>query len=224
MTRLLVLAEGVTEELFVRNLLAPHLESFGVHATATGVVSKRLASGNKITGGNRWSNVRNSLSLLLHDSDAWVTTLLDYYGLPDDFPGFGTGYLLAGNANAQVEATEHALAAAVNHPPRFIPFLALHEFEAWYFAKPKQVEAYYGREGLAQLMQAAADEAGGAESINHGKETHPSKRLEGYAVGFRKTTAVALLKEIGIPAIRAACPHFSAWLKRLEALGKREPA
>lgn len=46
------------------------------------------------------------------------------------------------------------------------------------------------------------------------------KRLEGYRVGFRKTTAVALRKEIGIPAIRAACPHFAAWLDRLESLGR----
>ncbi len=87
MTRLLVLAEGDSEELFVQNILAPHLEHFGVYARATGVVSKRLASGRQFTGGNRWSNVRLSLQALLADSDAWVTTLLDFYGLPDNFPG-----------------------------------------------------------------------------------------------------------------------------------------
>jgi hypothetical protein len=220
MTRLLVLAEGDTEELFVREILAPHLTGFGVYATATGVVSKRLASGKKITGGNHWDNVRTTLNHLLQDSDAWVTTLLDYYGLPDDFPGVGTGYALTSSAVAHLNSIERALAGAVNHPPRFIPFLVLHEFEAWYFASPKQVAAYYGQEGIARLMRNASDEAGGPEAINHGKETHPSKRLENYGVGFRKTTAVALLKEIGIPSIRAACPHFSAWLDRLEALGQ----
>lgn len=220
MTRLLVLAEGDTEELFVREILAPHLAKFGVYASATGVVSKRLASGKKITGGNLWSNVRNSLNPLLQDSDAWVTTLLDYYGLPDAFPGFGNGYALTGNAAAHLNIVENALAEAVNHSPRFIPFLVLHEFEAWYFVRPNQVAAYYGQEHIARLMQDASDRAGGPEAINHGKETHPSKRLEGYGVGFRKTTAVALLKEIGIHAIRVACPHFAAWLDRLEALGQ----
>lgn len=215
MTRLLVLAEGDTEELFVREILAPHLAKFGVYATATGVVSKRLASGKKTTGGNLWGNVRNSLQPLLQDSDAWVTTLLDYYGLPDDFPGLGTG-----NAAADLNTIELALAGAVNHPPRFIPFLAQHEFEAWYFASPNQVAAYYGQAAISKWMQEAADLAGGPESINHGKETHPSKRLQGYGIGFRKTTAVALLKVIGIPAIRAACPHFAAWLDRLEALAQ----
>lgn len=215
MTRLLVLAEGDTEELFVREMLAPHLAKFGVYATATGVVSKRLASGKKITGGNLWSNVRNSLLPLLQDSEAWVTTLLDYYGLPDDFPGVATG----GKAEVRVKAIEQALAGAVSHPARFISFLVLHEFEAWYFACPNQVAAYYGQPNLAQMMQEASDRVGGPEGINHGKETHPSKRLEGYGVGFRKTSAVALLKDVGIPAIRAACPHFDGWLKRLEALG-----
>lgn len=216
MTRLLVLAEGDTEELFVREILAPHLAKFGVYATATGVVSKRLASGKKITGGNLWRDVRNSLTPLLQDSEAWVTTLLDYYGLPDDFPGVNADE----NAVTHVKAIEQALAEAVSQPVRFIPFLVLHEFEAWYFACPNQVAAYYGKANLAQLMQEASARAGGPEAINHGKETHPSKRLEGYGFGFRKTTAVALLKEVGIPAIRAACPHFAAWLGRLEALAQ----
>lgn len=217
MTRLLVLAEGDTEELFVREILAPHLAGFGVYATATGVVSKRLASGKKITGGNRWSNVRNSLTPLLQDTGAWVTTLLDYYGLPDDFPGVNTG----GGAMAHVEAIEQALAEAVCHPMRFIPFLVLHEFEAWYFAEPNLVAAYYGQPELSQFMREASDRSGGPEAINHGRETHPSKRLEGYGVGFRKTTAVSLLKDIGIQAIRVACPHFAAWLGRLEAMGQK---
>ncbi len=52
MTRLLVLAEGDSEELFVEKILSPHLQPLGVFARATCVVSKRLASGKKFTGGN----------------------------------------------------------------------------------------------------------------------------------------------------------------------------
>ena len=67
-------------------------------------------------------------------------------------------------------------------------------------------------------MRQASETAGGPESINQGKETHPSKRREGYGIGFRKTAGVAALKEIGIPAIRAACPHFACWLGLLEGI------
>jgi hypothetical protein len=219
-TRLLVLAEGDSEELFVRELLAPHLIRFGIYASATGVLTKRLANGTKCAGGNRWGKVFNSLRPLLGDSDAWVTTLLDFYGLPEEFPGVGETATASTDALAQVRKIETSLADALDHPPRFIPFLAVHEFEAWYFADPGQVEKFYGRPGVAQWMRQASETAGGPESIDQGKETHPSKRLKGYGVGFRKTAGVAVLKEVGIAAIREACPHFACWLDRLEALGR----
>lgn len=219
MTRLLVLAEGDSEELFVEKILSPHLQPLGVFARATCVVSKRLASGKKFTGGNLWSNVRLSLRPLLADSDAWVTTLLDFYGLPDDFPGLSGLPSLPGSALDAVRHVERALSVTMGSPARFIPFIVLHEFEAWYFANPVKVAEFFGTPSVAETMEQASREAGGPENINQGKETHPSKRLERYGMGFRKTSAVALLQEIGIDAIRRACPHFNNWLTHLEKLG-----
>jgi hypothetical protein len=218
-TRLLVLAEGDSEELFVQKILSPHLEHFGVYARTTGVVSKRLASGKKFTGGNLWSNVHLSLRPLLADTDAWVTTVLDFYGLPDDFPGRADVVVNHGTARDRVRAVESALLEAMGNTRRFIPFVALHEFEAWYFANPRKVAHFYGKADVTEAMERACQEANGPENINHGKETHPSKRLESYGMGFRKTSAVAVLKEIGLDAIRAVCPHFNDWLTRLERLG-----
>lgn len=219
MTRLLVLAEGDSEELFVQNILAPHLEHFGVYARATGVVSKRLASGKKFTGGNLWSNVRLSLQALLADSNAWVTTLLDFYGLPDDFPGLSGLPSPTGPALDAVQHVEKSISTTMGSPARFIPFIAMHEFEAWYFANPRKVADFFGENEIAEAMARACQEANGPENINHGRETHPSKRLESYGIGFRKTSAVTVLKEIGLDAIRASCPHFNDWLTRLEKLG-----
>jgi hypothetical protein len=223
MTRLLILVEGDSEELFVQNILAPHLENFAVYARATGVVSKRLASGMKFTGGNRWSNVQLSLRPLLADTEAWVTTLLDFYGLPDNFPGVFEASTSHGAAPDRVQTVEVAISEAVGKPQRFIPFIALHEFESWYFASPSKVADYFGKADVREAMERACQEADGPENINHGKETHPSKRLEGYGMGFRKTSAVAVLKDIGLDAIRATCPHFNAWLAHLEKLGTPPP-
>lgn len=219
MTRLLVLAEGDSEELFVQNILAPHLERFGVYARATGVVSKRLASGKKFTGGNLWSNVRLSLQPLLADSDAWVTTLLDFYGLPDNFPGLSGLPSPSGPALDAVQHVEKSISITMGSPARFIPFIAMHEFEAWYFANPRKVADFFGKVEIAEAMEQTCQAANGPENINHGKETHPSKRLESYGMGFRKTSAVTVLKEIGLDAIRSSCPHFNDWLTRLERLG-----
>ena len=219
MTRLLVLVEGDSEELFVQNILSPHLENFGVYARATGVVSKRLASGKKFTGGNLWPNVQLSLRPLLADTEAWVTTLLDLYGLPDNFPGVSGATTSHEAARGRVQTVEVAISEAMGNPQRFIPFIALHEFETWYFASPSKVADYFGKADVRVAMELACQEADGPENINHGKETHPSKRLEGYGMGFRKTSAVAVLKDIGLEAIRATCPHFNVWLDRLEKLG-----
>ena len=219
MTRLLMLVEGASEEIFVKTILAPHLERFGVYVKATGVVSKRLASGQKITGGNLWSNVRLSLRPLLADSNAWVTTLLDFYGLPDDFPGVSELASVLGSASDRVEYVQQQLSVTMGNPHRFVPFLALHEFEAWYFANPVMVAEHYGEPSVADFMKQAVHEVDGPENINHGKETHPSKRLNSYGFGFRKTSGVAVLKDIGIEAIRATCPHFNEWVTHLEKLG-----
>jgi hypothetical protein len=162
--------------------------------------------------------VRLSLQPLLADSDAWVTTLLDFYGLPDDFPGLSELPSPPGSPLDNVRHVETALLTTLGSPARFIPFIALHEFEAWYFANPRRVADFFGKAEIARTMERACQEADGPENINHGKETHPSKRLQSYGIGFRKTSAVAVLKEIGLDAIRARCPHFNAWLTRLEKL------
>lgn len=216
MTRLLVLVEGDSEELFVKRMLAPLLAGHSVYATPTLVETRRLAGGRKFGGGNRWPKVRNSLKPLLADSGAWVTTLLDFYGLPDDFPGVREACELK-----DVALLEQRLAESLDHPRRFIPFFALHELEAWYFSAPEKIGEHFGKPYLGSLLATAASSCGGPEQINHGSDTHPSARLLALGVGFRKTSGVSLLEKIGIPAIRSACPHFAQWLSRLETLGGR---
>lgn len=216
MTRLLVLAEGVAEELFVKRMLAPHLDDFSVYAKPILVETRRLADGRKTGGGNQWPKVLTSLKPLLADSDAWVTTLLDFYGLADDFPGVREARELK-----DVARLEQRFAAEVGDRRRFIPFFALHEFEAWYFSAPKKIGEHFDKPEIGSQLAAIARACGGPEQINHGRETHPSARLEGLHMGFRKTRELSLLEKIGIPAIRDACPHFAQWLSRLEALGGR---
>ena len=63
-------------------------------------------------------------------------------------------------------------------------------------------------------------DAGAPERINHGATTHPKARLDNWVGGYKETSdGPTLLKKIGIAAVRAVCPHFDGWLKRLEALG-----
>ena len=103
--------------------------------------------------------------------------------------------------------------------PRFIPFLALHEFEAWVFCDPDVVAAHFDRGPFADQIRRVVALAGAPELINHGAGTHPKARLKRLVSAYKETSdGPTILGKIGIPAIKAACPHFAGWLARLEAL------
>jgi|APTNR8051073442_1049403.scaffolds.fasta_scaffold07480_6 hypothetical protein len=221
MTRLLMLVEGQSEEIFVKHTLAPHLAQHGVFVESPIVLwTKRLPSGGGFRGGvSNWNQIRRNLLPLTRDGDAWVSTLLDFYGLPEDFPGLPEA-LGAGDPREKVAGLQERFAAELNHQ-RFIPFLALHEFEAWLFSAPDAVEAHFCKAHLADRLQTVVQQAGAPELIDHGADTHPKARLHSLVGDYKETSdGPTLLAKIGIVAVRAACPHFDSWLQRLEALGK----
>ena len=220
MTRLLMLVEGQSEEIFVNQTLAPHLAEHGVYVEPILLWTKRLASGGGFRGGtSNWHQIRKNLLPLTGDGNAWVTTLLDFYGLPEDVPGYQEA-MQPGNPRDRVSGLEARLAAEINHQ-RFIPFLALHEFEAWIFCKADVLAKHFDRADLTEKVAQAIAVAGEPELINHGKDTHPKARLQAMATGYKEPSdGPTLMGKIGIPAIRDACPHFAAWLGRLEALGQ----
>jgi hypothetical protein len=219
MTRLLMLVEGQSEETFVERTLAPHLARHGVYVKPSLLWTKRLPKGGGFRGGvSNWRQILGNLRRLTRDGDAWVSTLLDFYGLPEDFPGLPEA-LGAGDPQEKVVALQDRFAAELKHP-RFIPFLALHEFEAWLFSAPEIVAAHFGKGHLADRLQTVVRKAGEPERINHGADTHPKARLHSLVGGYKETSdGPTLLEKIGVSAIRAACPHFDGWLNRLEALG-----
>ena len=220
--RLLMLVEGQSEEAFVKQTLAPWLAERGVFVQNPVLLwTKRLPEGSGFRGGvANWAQIRRNLLPLLADGDAWVTTLLDFYGLPDDVPG-AARLRGPGLAAERVRAVQAALAGEFAQSPRFIPFLALHEFEAWMFAAPKIVADHFGSAPIAAKLAAAVPADGGPEAINLGPDTHPKARLRKVCPAYKETSdGPILLAKIGIPAVHAQCPHFAAGLDQLEALGR----
>jgi hypothetical protein len=217
-----MLVEGQSEEAFVKQTLSPWLATHRVFVQGPVVLwTKRLPAGGGHRGGvGSWWQIRKNLQALLADGDAWVTTLLDFYGLPKDAPGWAArkGHL---TGHEQVLGMQSEISAALGHPPRFVPFLALHEFEAWMFAAPSVVAAHFGDPAVASKLEAEIPIAGGPEAINQGPSSHPKARLRQHCPSYKETSdGPTLLSKIGMPVVRVACPHFGAWLARLEALGE----
>ncbi|MGU5693719.1 DUF4276 family protein [Aeromonas veronii] len=125
---------------------------------------------------------------------------------------------MAAHLNGAARARVVEQCAAQQADRRFIPFIAVHEFEAWLFSDSAILAAELGI-SEPQVARVLA-ECGEPESINNGFETAPSKRLDGWSGGkFAKTSkGIAIAERIGIPKMRAQCPLFNAWIARFEAL------
>lgn len=223
MKRVHVLAEGQTEETFLRDVLAQHLLNFDVYLTPIIVSTKRVKSGMKFKGGvTSYRRLKRELQLLLGDRGAeTVTTMIDYYGLPDDFPGVDTRPVTA-SCYKRVAHLEEALMADLRNP-RFLPYLSLHEFEALLLTSPAEVDAPFP-EQVADRLAAMVESTDSPEEIDDGPETHPAARILRLLPTYRKPLHGPIIaSRIGLEKIRQGCPHFDGWVTRLEEIG-RPPA
>lgn len=223
MTRLIVVVEGQSEEAFVKEVLRPHLDPLGVYTSVT-IVGKIVGQkrGHGRRGGGHFRHWSEDIARILGGDRSpalRVTTLFDLYGLPDDFPG-----LAAHGADRDTIRRCAALEAALDEAVgdwRFIPYLQRHEFEALVLAALPSLrgllDAPDDLEGLAALERQMGELA--PEDVNDGKETAPSKRLLALVPGFRKTLHGPLAaRDAGLGALRARCPRFDGWVRRLEGL------
>ena len=100
---------------------------------------------------------------------------------------------------------------------RFVPHIAVHEFEALLFSEPATLARAIQAD--QQSIEAIIQECGEPEAIDNSQHTAPSKRIEKLYRRFNKTsTGIAIAKEIGIGHMRSVCPVFNGWLDRLESL------
>jgi hypothetical protein len=61
------------------------------------------------------------------------------------------------------------------------------------------------------------------EDINDGPNTFPSKRIKDQFPDYKKLLAgVKAAELIGLPTIRAKCPHFNEWVTKLERIGESQ--
>jgi hypothetical protein len=218
--RALILAEGQTEERFVKDILAPEFLGLDLFITPIVLVTKRVKDGPNFKGGvTSYQRFRNDLKRLLKDSGALVTMMLDYYGLPSDFPGMRTRP--RGPALQRVTHVEAAIHEELGAPSNFLPFLALHEFEAWLFASPDELPRTMTQAGKQAAFEKIRDAFDTPEEIDDGPTTAPSKRIAALFPAYSKKLHGPLTAQrIGLARIRSECPHFASWLRKLEAFSR----
>ncbi len=220
MIRLNLVVEGQTEETFVNQVLVPHLADRGIYANCHCVTTSRGRHRFHRGGMVNYQHIGNDLRIwMAQDQDAWFSTFIDLYALPANFPGFDEAKKLTGYQ--RVIALEKAWAADVSDD-RFVPFIALHEFEALLLTDPQAFAREFPDDNVA--VEALVGLCAGFESpelINDRPEMAPSqqiiKHLPAYE-GLKSSAGPLIAEAIGLATIRARCPHFAAWLDRLESL------
>lgn len=229
--RVHILVEGDTEEKFVKEILAPHLWLFDILVTVTLASTKQVKERSQIERGKpgrifkggvtRYSKLKFDIMQLMADRDAAaITTMIDFYGLPDDFPKPERLSPLS-NCYEWVAVYEQALVGDIGAERyRFIPFLTLHEFEAWLFSDLTAVASAFPGQSVSEL-ETIVSQFDSPEEINEGRTTHPSARLKTHLRRYDKAYHGPLIaNRIGLDTIRKQCPHFDQWLSRLESLAQ----
>jgi len=214
MKRIIIICEGPTESEFCNTILSPFFVPMGIYLNAPLI---KKSHGGIVP----WSHLQRQIEIHLRsERSAYVTTLIDYYGITEKhvFPRWEESQVFP-DVNERVALIEQGMKASVEEKlsSRFIPYIQLHEFEGLLFSKIDVFERVIPVDdlvGIEELQQTAAFD--NPEMINNSRETSPSHRLQRIIKGYDKVLYGNYLAEtIGLSTIRERCPRFNHWIETL---------
>ncbi len=218
MKRVIIICEGETEKEFCNTILTPYFAKREIFIQSP-LIKKSMG------GIVKWAELKKQIILhLRNDADAFVTTLIDYYGVYNkyNFPKWD----IAENEpdkNKRMQILEQGMKESIDDSLRFrfIPYMQLHEFEGLLF---NDIEIFHEQipenelVGLDELTK-TFEQYTNPEMINNNRETSPSHRLERIILGYNKIVYGNILAEaIGLKRIRDKSPRFNGWINNIEGL------
>ena len=211
MIRVAITVEGLTERVFVNQVLAPHLETREIYSSTVllGRSANRVGVGGNVTIDRLAADMVSNY----HRFD-FVTSLVDFYGFRD-------------KGTRSVGELEQAITQEVEEriqrnwdERKVIPYVQLHEFEGLLFS---QVNSFLNVPGADQStlqdLEGVRVQFPSPEDINDSPNTAPSKRIMQVLPDYVKTIdGPQIAQAIGLSTIRTECPRFNSWVARLESL------
>lgn len=226
MARVYLFAEGQTELTFAATVLKPHLAYLETYLDHLMPIAHARKKGIAHRGGGRkYIPMKNDILRFLAQEkgrDVFFTTMIDLYAIYSDFPGLDRTEKLHHLPYERVKALEQAFADDIGDP-RFIPYIQLHEYEAYLFSDVTKFGLFYDHhEKAISALKTIAESKPSPELIDDGQHSAPSKRIIAELPDYEGAKCVVgpLVAEfIGLDVIRGKCPHFDEWLSHLEQLG-----
>ena len=227
MLHLYFFGEGLAEQTFADTVLAPRLATRGIMLHAIRIANSTSSGVVTCGGGRNYARMKKDIERFQRQNDGpevFFTTMIDLYAIPTGFPNLADAEALKHLPRERVEKLE--LDFAVDIPdPRFIPHVQLHEFETILLCDSLDHVSNFRLFDLTDKQIASLAEIASCqpspELIDDGPQSAPSKRIQAVYPRYEKlhgTMGPELAQLIGLPAIRAKCPHFDAWITKLENL------
>ena len=217
MKRLIIVVEGDTEKEFIDKVLSPYL-------FAKGLVSVNCFKIKHTKGGlTKYQHLKTDLINCVYESNVLVTTLVDFYALPKDFPKYDDAKKIV-NKSDRLAFLEKAIVEDLETEKgkefsNLLPYIQLHEFEAFVFSSIGAIKSLYSNEDAKfnELEQIIASYPN-PEDINDSPQTAPSKRLKNDKLirGYNKINdGIMIIEKVGIDTILQKCPRFKSWVETL---------
>lgn len=220
MERIIIICEGPTEEEFCKKTLTPYFQKQQIY-----VQSPLIKHSNG--GIVRWDVLKKQIeNHLKQDRAAYVTLLIDYYGLYQkyEFPDWEESLSIP-DRSSRLDFLEQKMAQDIEESLRyrFIPYMQLHEFEGILFNNLEIFDLLFNADEILdrEELETIFREFENPEMINNSPDNAPSKRLKRIIKGYNKIVYGNILaEEIGLTGIRSKCPRFNDWIGRINDIQK----
>lgn len=215
MKRLIIVVEGDTEKEFIDNVLSPYLYTKGVQSVSCFKIKHTKG------GLTKYRHLKTDLLNCVYENDVLVSTLIDFYALPKDFPKYYEASKIVDKVE-RLAFLEKAIVEDIENDkgeyfPNLIPYIQLHEFEALVFSSLHGISSLFGDdEADFTEIERIIDTHTNPEDINNNPKTAPSKRLLKLIKGYNKVVdGIMIIEENGIETILDKCPRFNSWVEML---------
>ena len=211
MIRLYVIVEGLTELNFVSQLLRPHLQELCLDRIA-------IMRPPRLDGRYTYAQLKKlAKSLIGVASEVVVTTMVDLFKLPSDWPGVPEAADISRPLD-RVCFLEQRCCEDFGDT-RFLPHLSLHEFEALVLCDLEALAAIHPNRSreLGELGARLKREFESPEHVN--RQQPPSYRIRAVLPEYQKATdGIQAVTKLGLAKLCERCTHFKQWLHRLEGI------
>ncbi len=209
MKRLVFIVEGITEVSFVEKKIIPYLYSRGFTnaMNAQTIITNRKL--NKKGGVINYKLLKNDILRVFAQENVIVTTLIDFFRLPTNFPKYTTDSSL-------IDKIEEGIFEEIGQGSNFLPYIQKYELESLMFSGIEGFDIVIDEENQMQDIREILKVYKNPEDINGSSEGAPSKRLERIYDYDKVLDSEMIFEMLTIERIKSKNPRFNNWITAIE--------